>query len=124
MGDAKEEAAIKETLTNLWVSKGKVEKAPNRKEALEILKELGKALESKNGDKFDDTAKRLSKYYPALKPRDFQKVVFTIVDKNPSVYKEFLKEHGMDLGDADEKKTHEGASNMCLPPKPVIYFAF
>merc|ERR1712032_1380628 len=52
VGDAREESAIKETLTDLWAAKGKIEKAPNRKDALEILKELGRALEIKNGDKF------------------------------------------------------------------------
>merc|ERR1719464_511454 len=63
IGDTKVEKAIKRTLTDLYVAKGKVDKAPNRKEALQLLTELGKDLEARNGEKFDDAMKRLNGFW-------------------------------------------------------------
>merc|ERR1740121_1885532 len=80
IGDASQEAAIKNSLTDLYAAKGKVEKAPNRKLATKALAELAKALESKDDEKFDDAAKYLDGFYNALKQHGHM-----IADEKPQI---------------------------------------
>lgn len=123
IGDASQEAAIKSSITDLYVAKGKVEKAPNRKAAMKALTELAKALESKDEDKFGDAAKYLDGFYNALKPDDIEGAIMRVIAKDPEGYMHFLKEHGHML--ADEKPQMVATGCTCKPvPHEVMYFGF
>jgi len=103
-GFPQEEKALKKTLTDLYVSQGKVEKAPNRREALLLLQDLAREFEKKDGDKFDDANKNLDGYWSALTQNDIDATMQRIVSKDPSAYLEFLKEHGANVDVPGEKK--------------------
>merc|ERR1712218_623348 len=66
IGDAAQEVALKNTITDLWVARGKPEKAPTRKQALRLLRELAGMLEKKDKEKFDDALRRLGPHFKAI----------------------------------------------------------
>mmetsp|Transcript_112595 Transcript_112595/g.282029 ORF Transcript_112595/g.282029 Transcript_112595/m.282029 type:complete len:548 (+) Transcript_112595:152-1795(+) len=123
IGDAAQEAAIKSTITDLYVARGKVEKAPNRKQAMKALSELAKSLESQDGDRFDDAAKFLDGYYNALKQEDIETAMSRVISKDPPTYLAFLKEHGQMI--ADEKPASVVTGQTARPvPHEILYFGF
>merc|ERR1712060_954481 len=125
IGDAKEEKAIKRSLTDLYVARGKVDKAPNRKEALTLLAELAKDLEAKNGEKFDDAMKRMNGFWSALTENDFSKVLSKVIQKDPQAYNKFLQDHGVDTGMNQEKTDRvEGSVSARPVPMPMLYIGF
>jgi len=120
IGDASQEVAIRSSLTDLYAAKGKVERAPNRKIATKALSELAKALENKDGEKFDDAAKYLDGFYNALKQEDIEGVLGRAIAKDPTAL-DFLKEHGHMIGDDKPKAT--GCTAKWLPTQ-IMYFGF
>lgn len=125
VGDGKEEIAVKRTLTDLYAAKGKVEKAPNRKEALAVLAELGQDLEAKNGDRFEETYKRLSNFWNALTQNDFDKVIFKVVRKDEKEYTKFLQDHGIMAGEEEKEQAGPTGKMSARPvPTPVLYMGF
>lgn len=92
-----EEKALKSTLTALCVAKGKIDKAPNRREALLLLQELSRTLEKKDGEGFDDANQNLAGYWMALTQSDVDAAMQKVITTNPPVYLEFLREHGANV---------------------------
>ncbi|CAE8588069.1 unnamed protein product, partial [Polarella glacialis] len=101
IGAAHLEKAIKKTLTELYVAKGKMDKAPNRREALLLLADLGRELEKRDGDKFDDANKNLDGFWNALTQSDVEAAMQKVISKDPDVYLAFLKEHGANVAQPD-----------------------
>eukprot|EP00933_Yihiella_yeosuensis_P031481 TRINITY_DN25055_c0_g1_i1.p1 TRINITY_DN25055_c0_g1~~TRINITY_DN25055_c0_g1_i1.p1 ORF type:complete len:581 (+),score=164.06 TRINITY_DN25055_c0_g1_i1:67-1743(+) len=125
VGDALEEKAIKRSLTSLYVAKGKVDKAPNRRDALLLLQDLTAALEKKDGDAFDDANKDLDGYWDALKQSDIEAAMRKVVSKDPTSYMEFLKEHGAHTAQPESQKQAGSAPNKLLSgPREYLYFNF
>mmetsp|Transcript_11589 Transcript_11589/g.21996 ORF Transcript_11589/g.21996 Transcript_11589/m.21996 type:complete len:568 (+) Transcript_11589:52-1755(+) len=133
-GFALEEKALKRTLTELYAAKGKIDKAPNRKEALLLLQDLAKELEKKDGAKFDDANKNMDGYWMALKQSDVDAAMQKVVTRAPPAYLQFLKDHGADVEVPGEKKpapvTPEDIQGLGLQnklmtgPKPYLYLSF
>merc|ERR1740138_1384620 len=93
-GDAIAELNINKRITDLWVAKGKPEKAPTRKQALFYLKELAAELEKEDGEKFEDALKKLGPYMSAITEGDLEAILYKVVLKDEALYGEFLEEHG------------------------------
>lgn len=93
-GFAYQEVKIKDTLTDLWVARGRVDKAPTRKYALTLLNELSRNLEKTDADKFQETNKKLNKYWSALTQTDMEATIHKVIAKDPDSYMAFLKKHG------------------------------
>mmetsp|Transcript_74658 Transcript_74658/g.241406 ORF Transcript_74658/g.241406 Transcript_74658/m.241406 type:complete len:547 (-) Transcript_74658:156-1796(-) len=124
IGDAYEELKIKHTLTELWVAKGKLDKAPTRKQALALLNELSRDLEKKDAEKFEDTNKKLNKYLNALTQTDFEATLYKVISKKPDEYMDFLKEHGL-MAEEKEKKEGPVTGHKFRPvPVPNLYMGF
>jgi len=127
-----EEKALKKTLTDLYVAQGKIDKAPNRREALLLLQDLGRELEKKDGDKFDDANKNLDGYWNALTQNDIDATMQKIVSRDPPAYLAFLKAHGANSEVPGEKKATEmqGAGlqgklgQLKTGPLEHLYFGF
>jgi len=124
IGDAYQEMKIKHTLTDLWVARGKLHKAPTRQQALALLNELTRDLEKRDAEKFQETQKKLNKYMGALTQTDFEATIYKAVGKSPESAMAFLKENGMM---AEEKVKQEGpiTGHKFRPvPVPNLYFGF
>lgn len=124
IGDAYQEMKIKHTLTDLWVARGKLHKAPTRQQALALLNELTRDLEKRDGERFEETQKKLNKYMGALTQTDFEATIYKAIGKNPDSAMTFLKEHGMM---AEEKVKQEGpvTGHKFKPvPPPNFYMGF
>ncbi|CAK9017889.1 unnamed protein product [Durusdinium trenchii] len=131
LGFALEEKALKRTLTELYVAKGKIDKAPNRREALLLLQDLARNLEKKDGDGFDDANQNLNGYWPALTQSDVDAAMQKVITMNPPVYLEFLKSHGANV-DGKDAPTPAPAdiqglglqNKLKTGPKPYLYVNF
>eukprot|EP00913_Durusdinium_trenchii_P031836 g29814.t1 len=138
LGFALEEKALKRTLTELYVAKGKIDKAPNRREALPrlLLQDLARNLEKKDrlrpdGDGFDDANQNLNGYWPALTQSDVDAAMQKVITMNPPVYLEFLKSHGANV-DGKDAPTPAPAdiqglglqNKLKTGPKPYLYVNF
>lgn len=130
VGDANEEKAIKNTLTGIYVAKGKVDKSPNRKEALNLLSDLSRELEKRDAERFKDISKDLDGLWNALNQSDIDAALRKVIAKDPNAYLAFLKEHGAHLGNggasipgAPQKSQRSGQS---VRPVPVqtLYIGF
>jgi len=127
-----EEKALKKTLTDLYVAQGKIDKAPNRREALLLLQDLGRELEKKDGEKFDDASKNLDGYWNALTQNDIDATMQKIISRDPPAYLAFLKAHGANAEVPGEKKATEmqGAGlqgkigQLKTGPLEHLYFGF
>lgn len=121
LGDVREERALKKTLTDLYVAKGRVERAPNRREALNLLADLAKELERKDGDRFEEVNKSLDGFWNALTQSDIESTMQKVISKDPTAYLAFLKVHG-----ANVAGTQQQQSGNSIRPVPVgsLYFAF
>lgn len=125
IGAAHEEKAIKKTLTDLYVAKGKIDKAPNRREALQLLLDLSKELEKKDGDRFDDANKNLEGFWNALTQRDIEAALQKVVSKDPTGYMQFLKDHGANVGEPEKQKQVQAGSNQLKSgPREYLYASF
>mmetsp|Transcript_95993 Transcript_95993/g.271421 ORF Transcript_95993/g.271421 Transcript_95993/m.271421 type:complete len:546 (-) Transcript_95993:108-1745(-) len=125
IGDVAAEARLKPVLTDLWVAKGKLDKAPTRKQALALLNELARDLEKKDAEKFEDTNKKLNKYMNALTETDFQATIYKVVAKDTAGYMSFLKDHGMVAEDGPKKKEGPITGHKFKPiPVPELYMGF
>jgi tetratricopeptide (TPR) repeat protein len=122
VGATKLETEIKTSLTDLYAAMGKVEKAPNRKEALGILAEVGKAFADEDGDKFEEEYKHLTNFWNALTQHDFDKVVNKVVAKDEAKYTNFLKQHG--IMEQEVKKVSTGELQGVSMPVPILYVQF
>eukprot|EP00413_Alexandrium_margalefii_P048216 CAMPEP_0204608770 /NCGR_PEP_ID=MMETSP0661-20131031/60512_1 /ASSEMBLY_ACC=CAM_ASM_000606 /TAXON_ID=109239 /ORGANISM="Alexandrium margalefi, Strain AMGDE01CS-322" /LENGTH=530 /DNA_ID=CAMNT_0051620343 /DNA_START=67 /DNA_END=1659 /DNA_ORIENTATION=+ len=105
IGDVYQQSKIKSTLTDLWVAKGKLNKAPTRKHALALLNDLARDLADRDADKFLETNKKLNKHWNALTQADMEATLGRVISKDPESAMSFLKEHGVV---ADEKAKKEG----------------
>ncbi|CAE7860039.1 ypfD [Symbiodinium necroappetens] len=132
-GLALEEKALKRTLTQLYAAKGKIDKAPNRREALLLLQDLARELERKDGEKFDDANKNLEDFWMALKQSDVDAAMQKVISRDPATYLQFLKEHGANVAVPGEKaKPPPGAdvqglglkNKLLTGPKPYLYLSF
>lgn len=132
-GFALEEKALKRTLTQLYAAKGKIDKAPNRREALLLLQDLARELERKDGEKFDDANKNLEDFWMALKQSDVDAAMQKVISRDPATYLQFLKEHGANVAVPGEKaKPPPGAdvqglglkNKLLTGPKPYLYLSF
>lgn len=127
-----EEKALKSTLTALCAAKGKIDKAPNRREALLLLQELSRSLEKKDGEGFDDANQNLAGYWMALTQSDVDAAMQKVITTNPPVYLEFLREHGanVDGGAAKTVAAPQDIQGLGLKnklktgPKPYLYVNF
>lgn len=126
-----EEKALKSTLTALCVARGKIDKAPNRREALLLLQELSRMLEKKDGEGFDDANQNLAGYWMALTQSDVEAAMQKVVVTNPPVYLEFLREHGANVdGGAPKTAAPQDIQGLGLRnqlktgPKPYLYVNF
>eukprot|EP00931_Biecheleriopsis_adriatica_P005716 TRINITY_DN10719_c0_g2_i1.p1 TRINITY_DN10719_c0_g2~~TRINITY_DN10719_c0_g2_i1.p1 ORF type:complete len:566 (-),score=179.52 TRINITY_DN10719_c0_g2_i1:49-1746(-) len=131
-GFASEEKALKNTLTELYVASGKVDKAPNRRDALVLLQDLARELEKKDGDKFDDANKNLEGYWNALTQSDVDASIQKVVSRDPTAYLAFLKDHGANVavpGESQKAASDDiqglGLENMLKTgPKEYLYVSF
>eukprot|EP00440_Ansanella_granifera_P014040 gb/GFBE01015257.1/.p1 GENE.gb/GFBE01015257.1/~~gb/GFBE01015257.1/.p1 ORF type:complete len:567 (+),score=180.20 gb/GFBE01015257.1/:1-1701(+) len=128
-----EEKALKRTLTELYVAKGKIDKAPNRREALLLLQDLARELEKKDGDRFDDANKNLEGYWNALTQNDVDASMQKVISRDPPTYLAFLKEHGANVAVPGEVATTsmEGEipgmglkGQLKTGPKDYLYVSF
>jgi tetratricopeptide (TPR) repeat protein len=126
VGDMKLETQVKAGLTDLYAGMNKVDKAPNRSEALGILAEVGRALEDKNDEVFEEEYKHLTNFWPALTQHDFDKVINKVVTKDEKECTKFLKAHG--ILQEEEKKTKAPGSEkemgVCAMPTEIMYMTF
>lgn len=120
IGDAKEEKAIKRSLTDLYVAKGKIDKAPNRKEALALLQDLARELEKKDGDKFKDVSKTMDNYWNALTQTDIEATLHAVISKDPTSYLAFLKVNGASLAPEESAPTF----NLRTMPIQWLYYSY
>lgn len=90
-----DEVKIKETLSKLWVAKGRFDKAPNRRYAMALLNELARCLESKDAEKFKETNKKLNKYWGVLAEADMETTLHRVISRDPEACMAFLREHGV-----------------------------
>mmetsp|Transcript_57150 Transcript_57150/g.121501 ORF Transcript_57150/g.121501 Transcript_57150/m.121501 type:complete len:552 (+) Transcript_57150:311-1966(+) len=123
VNDATLEAAIKSTLTDIYVARGKIEKAPLRKTAMKALGDLAKALENRDAELFRDAAKYLDSFYNALKQEDVELALSRAMGKDPAGAMEFLKEHGTMLADAKPSSLTKGHTVKPVPPE-MFYYGF
>eukprot|EP00411_Alexandrium_monilatum_P023308 CAMPEP_0175222314 /NCGR_PEP_ID=MMETSP0093-20121207/20762_1 /TAXON_ID=311494 /ORGANISM="Alexandrium monilatum, Strain CCMP3105" /LENGTH=530 /DNA_ID=CAMNT_0016515901 /DNA_START=57 /DNA_END=1649 /DNA_ORIENTATION=- len=105
IGDVYQQSKIKSTLTDLWVARGKLDKAPTRKYALALLNDLSRDLQNRDAEKFMETNKKLNKHWNALTQTDMEATLYRVISKDPDSCMSFLKEHGLV---ADEKAKKEG----------------
>merc|ERR1711879_151950 len=94
------------------------------KEALSVLSELGQALKSKNGDKFDDAYKRLNGLWSALAQNDFEKILSRVISEDPPTYQKFLEDRGIDTGMEKKEQKREGVQSARPVPMPQLYTGF
>jgi len=129
-GFAMEEKALKSTLTALFVAKGKIDKAPFRRDALLLLQELARTLEKKDGEGFDDANQNLNGYWMALTQSDVDAAMQKVITLNPPVYLEFLKEHGANVDGQNKGPTPQDIQGLGLQnklktgPKTYLYVNF
>mmetsp|Transcript_16017 Transcript_16017/g.43546 ORF Transcript_16017/g.43546 Transcript_16017/m.43546 type:complete len:534 (-) Transcript_16017:154-1755(-) len=124
IGDVYQMAKIKCTLTDLWVARGKLDKAPTRKQALALLNELAKDLSSRDADKFLETNKKLNKHWNALTKTDMEATIYKVIAKDPESCMSFLKENGV-VAEEGIKKEGPIAGHKFRPvPVPNLYMGF
>eukprot|EP00930_Biecheleria_cincta_P089515 TRINITY_DN78843_c0_g1_i1.p1 TRINITY_DN78843_c0_g1~~TRINITY_DN78843_c0_g1_i1.p1 ORF type:complete len:585 (+),score=152.23 TRINITY_DN78843_c0_g1_i1:58-1755(+) len=126
-----EEKILKKTLTDLYFAQGKIEKAPLRRDALLLLKDLAAELERKDGDKFDDANKNLDQYWSALTQSDVDSAMQKVIAKDATGAMEFLKEHGANVATPGESTSREVATeglglkhSLVTGPLDYLYFSF
>jgi len=123
VGDATLTRAIKRTLSDLWVAKGRPEKAPTRKEALALLNDMARAIDKKDAAAFSSANKKLADYWNVLQQTDFEATVYKAVANSPEDSIQFMSENGADMG--EEKKQEVTSDPDFIPvPTPYIYMAF
>jgi len=124
IGDVAEEARIKMTLTDLWVARGKLDKAPTRKVALALLNELSRDLEKRDAEKFQDTNKKLNKHWNALTKTDMEATVYKVVSKDPESCMAFLKDNALVADEAVKKEGPIAGHKFRPVPVPNLYMGF
>jgi tetratricopeptide (TPR) repeat protein len=87
------ELSIRKSITDLWVAKGKPEKAPTRKQALLGLKEMANYLKMKDGENFDEAYQKFLPFAPAVKQGDYDAILFPVLAEDEAEYTAFLEEH-------------------------------
>uniref|UniRef100_A0A7S2VNG7 Uncharacterized protein n=1 Tax=Zooxanthella nutricula TaxID=1333877 RepID=A0A7S2VNG7_9DINO len=122
IGDGVQEAAIKSTVTDLYVAMGKTDKAPNRKPAMKALGELVKAFEAQDKDRFQDAAKYMDGFYNALKQEDIELAITRVISKDPPTYMAFLEANGEQVADQKPVATTGQTAKTVL--HEMMYFGF
>mmetsp|Transcript_6829 Transcript_6829/g.19295 ORF Transcript_6829/g.19295 Transcript_6829/m.19295 type:complete len:532 (-) Transcript_6829:119-1714(-) len=124
IGDVYQQSKIKSTLTDLWVARGKLDKAPTRKHALALLNELAKDLTNKDAEKFQETNKKLNKHWNALTQTDMEATVYKVVSKDPENCMAFLKENGLVAEEGVKKEGPITGHKFRHVPVPNFYMGF
>lgn len=124
IGDAYQASKIKSTLTDLYVAKGKLAKAPTRKHALALLNELARDLQNRDGEKFVETNKKLNKHWNALTQTDLEATIFKVMSKDPESCREFLKENGVLAEEGVKKEGPISGHKFRQVPVANLYMGF
>mmetsp|Transcript_35798 Transcript_35798/g.83256 ORF Transcript_35798/g.83256 Transcript_35798/m.83256 type:complete len:541 (-) Transcript_35798:227-1849(-) len=117
------EMTIKDRLTELWVAKGQLNRAPTRKRALALLNELARNLEKRDVEGFQDTNKKLIKHMSALTQMDYEATIYKVISKSPEASMDFLKEHGL-VADEVKKEGPVTGHKFRHVPVPNLYMGF
>mmetsp|Transcript_58070 Transcript_58070/g.140232 ORF Transcript_58070/g.140232 Transcript_58070/m.140232 type:complete len:532 (-) Transcript_58070:149-1744(-) len=123
-GDVAEEAKIKMTLTDLWVARGKLDKAPTRKYALALLNELSRDLTARDVEKFQETNKKLNKHWGALTKTDMEATIYKVISKDPESCMTFLKDNGLVADEGVKKEGPITGHKFRHVPVPNFYMGF
>jgi len=124
IGDAYQQTKIKSTLTDLWVARGKLDKAPTRKFALSLLNELSKDLQNRDADKFQETNKKLNKHWNALTQTDMEATIYKVISKDPESCMAFLKENGLVADEGVKKEGPISGHKFRQVPVANLYMGF
>jgi len=104
LGDKEGEDQALNTLSKVLVDRGFSEKAPKRKDAGKALRDLAKAVETKNKNAFIKAEVEVDKMSSLLEDGDIEEILHPILQKDPANI-EFLEEQGWTVPRAQEDPT-------------------
>mmetsp|Transcript_100196 Transcript_100196/g.321320 ORF Transcript_100196/g.321320 Transcript_100196/m.321320 type:complete len:347 (-) Transcript_100196:55-1095(-) len=105
VGDQDGEASARRTVNTVFVEKGQLDKAPNRPQALEALKDLSDAVTERDSSRWHAAMEELNKTC-AYTQKDVDNIVQAALEKNrPSAFT-FLEEQGIVAKGAGLPQTH------------------
>merc|ERR1712187_967710 len=120
--------SINKSITDLWVAKGKPEKAPTRKQALVYLKDMAECMKVKDGEKFKDALQKFTSYAPAIEPDDYEAILFSVLAEDEQAYTEFLEENGFwpkeEGATGGDQSGGQAMKKFCTVPQPWHYLLF
>jgi len=85
------------TISSIMVEQGRMEKAPNRQEALKTLKELTKAVETKSAEDLKAAEDRLNAMRDCVSDQEIVESLSFAMQKDPTTM-DFLQAQGWDVG--------------------------
>merc|ERR1711939_455466 len=107
-GDAEGLSATNTLMSELYLSRGMGSKAPDRKKALNVLKELNKAVVNKDVEAFNKARNKAEQYSKFFDEADIADAVSPAMEQDSAGTAEFLREQGWTVEEGSgEKKAQQ-----------------